>query len=174
MQMLAVVYFPKTGLDRINSFREKYDANWRIIPPHITIVSPLSEPSEERLIEHVEKAAETQKSFCIHLEELIKTQDGCLFLTVGEGKSGITKLHDNLYSGILAPYIPTDYPFAPHITLGEFAKVDDALLTTAYTEAQGLSFNLTYEFDALTIIKGDDTRPAEIVKVINLGIGGVN
>lgn len=168
MQRLAVVYFPKTNLDKINSFREKYDINWQIISPHMTIVSPLSEVSESQLVKHVEKVTKEIKSFSIHLTGLTKTFDNFLFLLVKEGNEKIVHLHDKLYSEILIPYIPTDYPFAPHITLGDFSKTNDKLLAKAYSEAQDLNFDITCDFDAISIIKGDGLSPAKIVKTINL------
>lgn len=164
MQKLAVVYFPKTNLDKINAFREKYDPNSRIIPPHITIVSPFSEISESQLIEHVEKVTKDIKSFSIRLTGLTKTFDDCLFLLVKEGKEKIINLHDQLYSGILTPYLPTDYPFIPHITLGYFGAKDHNL----YKEAEKASFDLSCAFDTVSVIKGDGLTLAKIIRTFNL------
>ena len=168
MQKYAVVYFPKTNLDKVNSFREKYDINWQIVPPHITIVSPISEFSEDKLIEHIEKVTKDIKSFRIQLRGLVKTHDNCLFLMVKEGNEKIVALHDKLYSGILNLYMPIDFPFAPHITLGDFAKTDDKSLTKAYSEAQDLNFCITCDFDSVALIKGDGLSPSIIVKTITL------
>src|SRR5258707_8886452 len=101
MQMLAVVYFPKIDSNDIDNFREKYDPHWRIIPPHITIVSPVSEISESQLIGHVEAVISDVKSFSIQLHGLTRTFDDCLFLLVKEGHEEIVNLHDELYSGML-------------------------------------------------------------------------
>lgn len=172
MQKLAAVYFPKANLDGINSFRKKYDPSSYIIPPHITLVSPVSDISENQLIEHVESTLKDIESFAIHLSGLFKTFDDNLFLQVKEGNDKIVNLHDKLYSGILIPYIPTDFPFAPHITLGYFRTgkntFDDKLYAMAYAEAQALNFDMTCIFDAVSIIKGDGISPAKIVKTINL------
>lgn len=164
MQKIAVVYFPKTNIDKINSFRGKYDPQWHIIPPHITIVFPLSEISENQLIEHVENIAKDIQPFSIHLIGLTKTSDGCLFLLVKECNEKIINLHDKLYSGILDSYIPTDFPFVPHITLGSFGAEESAL----YAEAEKANFDITCAFDELSIIKGDGVNPAKIIKTINL------
>jgi len=168
MQKVAVVYFPKTNLDKINFFREKYDQNLYIIPPHITIVSPVSEVPENKLIEHVEKVTKNIEPFSIRLTGITKTYDDCLFLMVKEGNEKIVILHDKLYSGMLSFYTPTDFSFTPHLTLGDFVKVDDKSLAKAYFEAQGLNFDITFELDSLSIIKGDGLNPAEIVRTINL------
>lgn len=168
MQELAVVYFPKTNLDKINSFRKKYDPNWHIIPPHITLVSPLSAVSENQLTEHVENIAKEIQSFSIHLIGLTKTSDGCLFLLVKEGKEKIVNLHDRLYSGILASYLPTEYPFEPHITLGVFRTNDDKFNDKLEEEAKSLNFDIACDFYAVSVIKGDGVTPTSIVRTIKL------
>jgi 2'-5' RNA ligase len=169
--MLAVVYFFKTNLDKVNLLKEKYDMNWKITPPHITIVSPVSELTKDLLIGHIEAVAKNHEPFPIRLTGLTKTPDGCLFLMVDDGKDKIVTLHDKLYSGMLVPYLPTTYQFAPHITLGDFAEPNEDLLTEAYTEAKSQNLDLADTFDALTVIEGDGTAPAKVVKVINLPIG---
>lgn len=172
MQKLAVVYYPKIDLDKINDFRMKYDPNWQRIPPHITIVSPVSEISDSQLLEHAEESAKKIKPFSIHLKGLTKTFDDYLFLLVKEGNEEIVHLHDKLYSGILTSHIPTDYPFHPHITLGYFRKNDntfnDVLYAKAYEEAQGLNFDITCDFDSVSIIKGEEINPPQIIKTIYL------
>src|SRR5258707_10845148 len=115
MQKFAVVFFPKINVDQINSFRQKYDPHWYIIPPHITIVSPVLDLSETMLIEHVERVAKEGKFFSIHVTGLTRTSDDCLFLLVKEGNDEIVNLHNKLYSGILASYLPTDISFTPHM-----------------------------------------------------------
>ncbi len=164
MQRLAVVYFPKINLDKVNSFREKYDPKWHIIPPHITLVSPISDVTEKQLTKHVENIAEDIQPFSIHLIGLTKTSDGCLFLLVKEGKEKIANLHHRLYSGILDSYIPTDLPFIPHITLGNFGTEESAL----YAEAEKANFDITCAFGEMSIIKGDGVSPAKIVRTIDI------
>ena len=167
-RMLAVVYFPQTNLDTVNLLREKYDANWKMIPPHITIVSPITELTQDQLVQQVEDMAINFKPFPINLTGLTKTSDGCLFLMVEEGSKEIITIHDGLYSGILAPYLPTAYKFAPHITLGDFARTNEELLAEALSEAESLDLDLTCIFNALTVIEGDGKAPAKTVKVIDL------
>jgi 2'-5' RNA ligase len=168
--MLAVVFFPKTNLDKVILIRERYDMNSKKIPPHITIVSPITGLFETQLIEEVEKVSVKVTPFSITLEGLTKTPDGCLFLMVKDGRSKVIDLHDKLYSGVLSPYLPKTYPFDPHITLGDLAESNDTLLNEAYSQAQNQNLNIVCKFDALTIIRGDGISPAQIVKVVNLKI----
>ena len=41
-----------------------------------------------------------------------------VFLVPDEGYSGISLLHDRLYTGVLQPFLKLDVPFVPHITIG--------------------------------------------------------
>jgi hypothetical protein len=41
-----------------------------------------------------------------------------VFLVPDEGYSGISLLHDRLYTGLLKPFLRLDVPFIPHITIG--------------------------------------------------------
>lgn len=172
MQKFAVVFFPTIHIDTIDTFRAKYDAHWHIIPPHITIVSPISDISENQFIEHIEMITKDVKSFSIQLTGLSKSFDDYLFLQVKEGHEEIVNLHDKLYSEILAASIPTDFSFDPHITLGFFRTkdntFDDALFTRAFTEAQDFNIDITCDFDAVSLIKGDGLSPAIVVKKIAL------
>ncbi len=172
MQKLAVVYFPKINDKNIDTFRQKYDHGWKIIPPHITIVSPISDLSEDQLTKHVKSTIRDIQSFSIRLTGLVKTSDGHLFLKVSGGNEQIVSLHDKLYSGILNPYIPTDFTFEPHITLGFFGTKDDVinnkLLEEAYDEAEKMNIDVTCDFDRLSIIKGDGSTPAITLKTIAL------
>lgn len=168
MQKLAVVYFPKIDLDNINNFRRKYDPNWHIISPHITIVSPLPGISESQLVEHIEKVTKDIESFSIHLTGLTKTFDDYLFLLVKEGNEKIIHLHDKLYSGMLTSYLPTEYLFEPHITLGMFRTNGDKFNDKLNAEAKGLNFDITCDFDAVSVIKGDGVSPARIIKISKL------
>lgn len=145
MQKLAVVYFPKVNLDQINLFRKKYDPLWEIIPPHITLVAPV-DISEKQLFQHLEKVAQKLSAFSIILNGLTKADDDYLFL-------------NQLYTGILASYHPSS--FVPHLTLGKFSE-------EAYQEAQELNLNIECNFDNLTLIKGDEISPAQIIKIFKL------
>lgn len=169
MQKIAIVYFPNINTKEIDTFREKYDPGFKIISSHITIVSPVSEILENQFVEHIESVVKDVKLFSTHLIGLAKTLDKHLFLKVRDGNEQIVNLHDKLYSGILNPYIPTDFPFEPHITLGYFGmNIDDKLFDQACSEAEGLNFDITCNFDSLSIIKGDGLSPAKILKTIAL------
>lgn len=172
MQNLAVVYFPRVSIEEINVFRQKYDPGWNIINPHITLVFPISDISENQLFEHIEIITKEIKCFPIVLSELIKSFDNYLFLQVKEGNEKIADVHKKLYSGMLTPHLQTDIPFIPHITLGYFNTADNIfnkkLYEKAYEEAISMNIQITCNFDNITLIKGDGMSPAKIIKTFKL------
>lgn len=167
----AVVYFPTVPMVHINDFREKYDPSQHTIPPHVTLISPFSTISENQVIQHIETVTKTTNPFQIHLNGLVKSFDDCLFLLVKEGKQEIVKLHEKLYSGILAPYLQNDPPFMPHITLGLFRKknnvFDKNLYDKAYKEAKKMNIDITCIFNNVSLIQGDGQSPSRVVKTFD-------
>jgi len=169
VQSLAVVYFPNINSSKINNFRRKYDPNWKIIPPHITLVSPLSDIPEDQLLKHVEEVIRYLKAFPINLAGLTKSFDDYLFLLVKEGNDEIMSLHDKLYSGMLVNNLPKDVTFVPHLTLGYFRKDNhfhQELFERTLEEAGELDISCI--FDSVTIIKGDELTPAKIIRTFKL------
>jgi 2'-5' RNA ligase len=172
MEQYAVVYFPKNDLKQIQDFRKKYDPQWEIIDPHITLVFPFSDLPEEAIINHVENIVGTIKPFEIQLKGLMKSFDHCLFLLVQEGKEHIMGLHDQLYKDSFTSYLRADIPFVPHMTIGYFATKEDQLKKDLYekglAEATAINFDIICQFDNISLIKGDAITPAKIVRTFTL------
>jgi len=169
MERQAVVYFPNINTDKINVFREKYDPQYRIIRPHITLVFPISGISEEQVIEHLNIiTTKSIKPFQIEFKGLIRSFDDYLFLLVEKGNEEIIRVHNLLYSGALASQPRNDIRFIPHITLGAFQTTDGQFNTTVYeqafAEAEELNTGITCNFDDVSLIKGDGISPAKLVK----------
>lgn len=172
MERLAIVYFPGINLEAINKFRQKYDPNWTIIKPHITLVFPISGISEDQLINYLESLIKEVKSFPISLNGLIKSFDNYLFLQVKEGCQEIIELHNKLYTEIPALYLRDDIQFAPHITLGYFGaennEFNEELYDKAYIKAAKMKININCIFSKLTLVKGDGISSVKVVKSFNL------
>jgi hypothetical protein len=125
----VLVYYPKfdrkTG-ENIEAFRRKYDPfvdSWK---PHIPFVFPVacSEVDEEKLTEHIETVLKNWKPFSIHVGGFTKSWDHWLFLQLKEGNEEAIALHDELYTGILSPYLRRDIEYIPHIGIGLFVRRD--------------------------------------------------
>lgn len=125
----VLLYYPrfdrKTG-ENIEAFRRKYDPfadSWK---PHIPFIFPVrcTEVEEGKFTEHVETVLERWKPFPIHIAGFKKSWDHLLFLLLREGNEKAIALHDELYSGILAPFLRRDIEYIPHIGIGSFVRID--------------------------------------------------
>jgi 2'-5' RNA ligase len=168
----ALVHYPKLRNEKVEKFRKKYDPLVDIIEPHITLIFPLpaNQIDESQLVDHINKTLSKWRPFDIHMTGLKKSWDCCLFLLIKEGGNSIIKLHDELYTGILAKYLRKDIEFIPHITLGLFVKkvtsydllnlqaaaFDEKRYETALKEARKLHFDYMNRFDRVRLIKSNE------------------
>jgi 2'-5' RNA ligase len=154
----AVVHYPNIDTHHINQFRQKYDPQFHLIKPHITIVFPLPDSlGKSNLIHHVESAIKNSKPFPIHLQGLQISSDNYLFLLVEEGNVGINNLHIELYRGMLASYQRQDLPYVPHLTLGSFSR-GAATYLGALEEVEQLGLGFHCKLDRIHIVKIDDEK----------------
>ncbi len=165
----CLVHYPDIDIEKIQGIRKKYDPTFRLINPHITLVFPTPNiVNEPQLIKHIREVLGSWRIFNIHLSGFRKSWDNWLFLNVAEGASEISKLHAELYTGMLRPFLREDIPFTPHVSLGLFtidaynlkdpkqAKFDEDGYKKALTEAEGLNMNYISKLNKLTLIKLDN------------------
>ena len=120
--LYAVVHYPDIDTHHIDEFRKKYDPQFHLIEPHITLVFPLSNVSgESDLIHHVESVLKGVRPFPVRLRGLQKSWDDYLFLLVEEGSVDLERLHSELYKRLPATYQTENLPYVPHLTLGSFS-----------------------------------------------------
>lgn len=126
MSLLVVSYpeLARRDADWIAAIRQRHNfLKYSVLAPHITLVFPLSGVGQDDLLEHVRLrlTGRPRIRFAFRSSLLMKddsSDDYYVVLVPDEGFSGIVKLHDNLYTGILAPRLRLDLPFIPHMTVG--------------------------------------------------------
>lgn len=158
----AVVFKPKIDQSKINAFRAKYDPHANLIDPHITLVFPINENSidKQALIKHIENVLCKEKAFKIHLQGLEKSWDHWLNLILKDGNNDVIRLHDQLYTNVLAPFLRKDLRYTPHVGLGLFVSnssqynVTDPTLRTLDKEKykMALQETETINFDYWTVL----------------------
>ncbi|RCJ36816.1 hypothetical protein A6769_15055 [Nostoc punctiforme NIES-2108] len=154
----ALVHYPNINTEDINQIRHKYDPQVDLIEPHITLVFPVFEfINKNNLILHIDSILSKWKIFPICLKGLQKSWDEYMFLMVEEGKVDMVKLHNELYTGILAEYIRENLPFVPHLTLGKFTKDTDKFLQVL-EEVQHFDLNYRCFVDKVHLINIDDKQ----------------
>jgi hypothetical protein len=119
----ALVYYPGIDNQAFHTFRRKYEPYSELLREHVTFVFPTTKTvGRQRLEDHIISVLITWEPFKLHFCNLEKTWDHWLYLGAKEGHDLVVKLHDQLYGGILSPYLRADLPFYPHIGLGLFSK----------------------------------------------------
>jgi hypothetical protein len=124
------------------------------------------EIGENRLVEHIESMLVPWEPFAIRLKEFTKSWDNWLFLPLEDGNAEVIRLHSEIYTGILFPYLRQDIEFVPHISLGLFVKggvsydprnpqeldFDERKYTAALHEAEELGRDYSYVLDKLHLV----------------------
>ena len=154
----ALVHYPDIDKSRINQLRKRYDPQVDLIEPHITVVFPLPESvGEQRLASHIDGILRNWRPFPIRLKGLLHSSDDYLFLLLADGSTNVIRLHDELYTGMLAPYHKDDRPFVPHVTLGVFSEDTDRC-ARVLLEAERMELEYNSYVDRFHLVKINDDR----------------
>lgn len=123
----GVATFPEKEIqDLANSYRKRYDPNYALIPPHVTLKEPF-EMEEEKLpqaVEHLEKVAQETAPFNVHFHKIssFHPTNNVLYIAVKEAEA-FHPLHDKINSNQF--HHESRYKFIPHITIGQELPQDE-------------------------------------------------
>lgn len=177
----ALVYY--TDLPGLDEIRKRHDPFYDLINDHITIIFPVpaSEINLDDLKDHFKKILQKWSPFDIHLKGFHKSWDHWLFLILQEGNERVIELHDDLYSGILKPFLREDIPFVPHVGLvpcfkGDYdikdpreLELDEEKYNMVLKEAQDLNIDYWRKLDKLYLIRINDSfKTTENIDIFKL------
>ncbi|MBS4188914.1 YjcG family protein [Bacillus sp. FJAT-49705] len=124
---LGIVIFPSKKIqDFANSYRKRYDPNYSLIPPHLTL-KPAFEASEEE-IKHLtatlDKISNHYKPFQIKSTKIssFKPVNNVIYLKI-ETSEELNELHKVINEKISEEVL--EYAFVPHITVGQKLSNDE-------------------------------------------------
>jgi 2'-5' RNA ligase len=159
MSNLLVVNYPTISANDfawIQDIRQQEDElNFSAIDPHFTLVFPIINIDQAMLVSHVNQSLEGIKSFEFTLRCAILCNDAFskhthVFLVPDEGYSNIVKLHDRLYTGIIASELRLDFPFIPHIGIAN--SLDPHHCKRLVDQLNGQHFETRGRIDQLDVI----------------------
>jgi 2'-5' RNA ligase len=134
MRRLLVVSYPIIAdryFEWIQAVRSEYDKlNFQTIDPHFTLVFPVANLEREIFVSHVKRSIENIPSFefvirCATICDDAFSNHTHVFLVPDRGYSQLVKLHDRLYTGVLAQELRLDLPFIPHIGIANSLDARD-------------------------------------------------
>jgi 2'-5' RNA ligase len=172
MSNLLVVSYPTISANDfawIQEIRQQEDElNFRAIDPHFTLVFPIIEIDRTTLVSHTKESSQGIQPFDFTLRCAVLCNDAFskythVFLVPDEGYSNIVKLHDSLYTGIIADELRLDIPFIPHISIANSLDPDHCKQLVDRLNSQ--QFEIRGRIDQLNVIsnQGDLVETIESV-----------
>ena len=167
-----VVAYPRIAaadFEWIQEYRRRNDPRYfQLIDPHFTLVFPVADVSADDFCREVRTQASDVDfiNFEIKIATINRDLTGSYyheFLVPDAGYAALVKLHDRLYSGILASHLRLDIDFIPHIGIG---NTDDPLVAKRNVDAlNARGVQIAGTIEALDILEYDDGRVRPLDRV---------
>jgi len=172
MKKRSIILFPKLKNKKIiQSIRAIHDPLYNKIEPHITIVFPFeSDLTSEELRKHICNNTKGISLFEVSFNSFSGSFiEGYIFLDCVKGNDEIIRLHDSLYTDILAKYIFNETPYFPHITVGKLNNKDyfSNVLADMNKNYMNIMFSCTIESIFVETIDEFDNSNIELEILLN-------
>ena len=150
--------FPKIStvdLVWIQTIRKSHDPQYALVAPHFTLVFGV-EIDKAELTTHVQAVVQSYNSFVFAMRCALVVKDSFspnynLFLVPDDGLSELVKLHDALYTAVLAPHLRLDVPYIPHITIA--GSADAAKMKQLADELNAQSFCIEGKVEQVDLVQ---------------------
>ena len=147
----AIIIFPQFGshTNLIQDIRNRYDPLANKIAPHITLVFPFdSQISSKVLYRHIKNSLQGFEAFSLSMQGISHEAKNYLFLNLMKGREDIIKIHDLLYSELIARFLSKKYIYRPHLTVGHLPDTDTAKI--AIRELKHFDYKFETKIDKIT------------------------
>ena len=150
----------------IDRIRNEHDLPYRdVVKPHFTMVFSCDQVEEKNYQLHVRDVSKNAAPIAFHCRYAMLGADdeaplAYVFLVPDDGFSGLSLLHDRLYTGLLASKLRLDLEFIPHITI---ATLEDRAFAKSLCDRlndDGLS--IAGSVDSLTVAALEANRVQDI------------
>jgi 2'-5' RNA ligase len=123
----GIALFPSKQLqDLVNSYRKRYDPNYALVPPHLTLKTAFeaSEAEMKTMSEELRKIAQATNPLTISIKKVssFSPVNNVIYLKV-EPTEELSELHEKLHTGPLNSQ--PEYSFVPHITMAQKLSDDE-------------------------------------------------
>ena len=151
----VVVLVPEPYAELLRAAREGFgDSEGRAIPPHVTIVAPVSIDPEAmpEVEDHIFRAVQGAAPFRMHLRGTgtFRPVTPTVFVTVAEGITGCEDLERRIRCGPLA--VDLRFPYHPHVTVA--FDLPDGILDRAFDSLA--TFDAVFTADEVCLFELDE------------------
>lgn len=124
---IGVAIFPSKNLqDLVNSYRKRYDPNYSLIPPHLTLVYPFeaSEADIKEIVHQLEAITTNCQPFNLSVLKVSSFQpvNNVIYLKI-DSNEGLKTLHKQLHNNLKDAQV--EFSYVPHITLAQKLSNDE-------------------------------------------------
>lgn len=167
--MLAFPALDPSHTQRIESARANRDDLSRAsVPLHFTLVFATDAIERDALAEHVRGTTQAFRPirFDTPTNDVVwdpKVELWLFQLLPERGAEQIAELHDSLYSGLLAPELRTDIPYAPHITVVASKRKDDCISAQAALDERRSP--IAGSINALDVVEYDGANVTTVSRI---------
>jgi 2'-5' RNA ligase len=171
MSLVALSYprVPEEHQKFMDEVRNRHDRKYKdIVRPHFSLVFSVPDIPETAFLAHVAAIAAKHEPIPFVCRYAMTHDDRAnddwyVFLVPDEGFSAIARLHDELYTGILAPHLLLDRPYIPHI--GVATNRDNLACKRLADELNSGALLVSGAIDAITISEYDGTAVRDLRQV---------
>ena len=147
----------------IEEIRRRHDPQADLVPAHVTLVFPCEVSDTTCVANHAAATASTVAAIDFRLVSAVVVRDSFaprsqVFLVPDLGAEPITVLHDRLNDGPLSPFLRSDIPYAPHVTVAATDLQSDA---DAVAQSLG-SIDMRGRLEAITLANLVDGRLSDL------------
>ncbi|KAB2337717.1 hypothetical protein F7731_06395 [Cytobacillus depressus] len=166
---LGIVIFPsKKVQDFANSYRKRYDPNYSLIPPHITLKPAFTVPDEgmEQLTIKLNEISNSNKPFQIQSTKFssFKPVNNVIYLKI-DSCDELSELQKKLNETI--DIDNPEYAFVPHISVGQ--KLSDDEHSDVYGTLRMNQFNLEDTVDRFHLLYQLENGSWTVYETFRLG-----
>lgn len=123
----GIVIFPSKKLqDLANSYRKRYDSNYALIPPHLTLKAPFdsTEIQIKDIAKKLKQIAGNYQPFQLRVLKISSFQpvNNVIYFKL-ENNQELRSLHHELHTNFIGE--EPEFNFVPHITIGQKLSNDE-------------------------------------------------
>lgn len=141
MMRYGIAIFPSREIqDEANQYRKRYDTNYSLIPPHITLKETFEfgDQGFEDMIHQLKEIANGMEPFAINIKKIssFAPVSNTIYFKI-EPNESLTNLHERMHEDTL--FHEREHSFVPHITIAQdlaFDEYSDVLGTLQMTDIQ--------------------------------------
>lgn len=147
----GIIIYPSRHIqNEANNLRKRYDSEYALIPPHITLKTRFNADDKtiEALIHELKVIANDTKPFDISIQKVSSFQpvSNKIYFKV-EPNESLNKLNERLYKGTLSN--DKDTAFVPHITVAQNLSTDE--FADIYATLSMKDFSFTDSVDRIQL-----------------------